>query len=39
MKRLILVGGGHAHLAVLAALAAAPANDMDVVLVSPSPYP
>jgi pyridine nucleotide-disulfide oxidoreductase family protein len=35
MKRLVLVGGGHAHVHVLAALATRPFADTDVVLVSP----
>lgn len=35
MKRLVLVGGGHAHVHVLAALAADPLVNTEVVLVSP----
>jgi pyridine nucleotide-disulfide oxidoreductase family protein len=35
MKQLLLVGGGHAHVHVLAALAAAPFTDTQVTLVSP----
>lgn len=35
MKQLVLVGGGHAHVHVLAALAAQPLADTEVTLVSP----
>ena len=35
MKRLVLVGGGHAHLAVLQALARAPLREVEVVLITP----
>lgn len=35
MKQLVLVGGGHAHVHVLAALASAPFADTQVTLVSP----
>ncbi|MDO8789874.1 MAG: FAD-dependent oxidoreductase [Sulfuritalea sp.] len=35
MKQLVLIGGGHAHVHVLAALAKAPFADTDVTLVSP----
>ncbi len=38
MKKLVLVGGGHAQLAVLQALARQRATHMDVVLVTPSPW-
>ncbi|MCB1959152.1 MAG: FAD-dependent oxidoreductase [Rhodocyclaceae bacterium] len=37
MKRLVLLGGGHAHVYVLDALARQPLADTEVVLVSPSP--
>jgi pyridine nucleotide-disulfide oxidoreductase family protein len=37
MKRLLLLGGGHAHLHVLSALARAPIADVETVLVSPYP--
>ncbi len=37
MKRLVLAGGGHAHLGVLRALARAPLRGVDVTLVTPSP--
>lgn len=37
MKRLVLVGGGHAHLHVLHALAASPSTDLEVVLISAHP--
>ncbi len=37
MKRLLLVGGGHAHVHVLAALAAAPFAGTEVTLISPYP--
>ncbi len=37
MKRLVLVGGGHAHLSVLEALAARRPADTEVTLVTPSP--
>ena len=36
-RRLVLLGGGHAHLAVLADLARTPWNGWDVTLVSPAP--
>ena len=38
MKKLVLVGGGHAQLAVLQALARQRAAHLDVVLVTPSPW-
>lgn len=38
MKRLVLVGGGHAQLSVLAGLARARFPDLEAVLVTPSPY-
>ena len=37
MKRLVLVGGGHAHLSVLEALAAQRLDDVEVTLITPSP--
>lgn len=37
MKRLLLIGGGHAQLQVLAALADQPLPDVEVTLVSPCP--
>ncbi len=37
MKRLVLLGGGHAHVKVLAALAKQPLDGWDVRLVSPFP--
>ena len=37
MKRLVLLGGGHAHVHVLDALARAPLPDTEVTLVSPYP--
>jgi pyridine nucleotide-disulfide oxidoreductase family protein len=37
MKRLVLAGGGHAHLAVLDALARDPLRDVEVTLVTPAP--
>ena len=37
MKRLLLIGGGHAHVHVLAALADAPFADTEVTLLSPYP--
>ena len=37
MKRLVLVGAGHAHLHVLRALGEAPWPDVEVVLISPYP--
>jgi pyridine nucleotide-disulfide oxidoreductase family protein len=36
MKRLVLAGGGHAHLAVLSALARDPLRDVEVTLVTPA---
>ena len=36
MKRLVLAGGGHAHLAVLVALARNPLTDVEVTLVTPT---
>jgi len=36
MKRLVLAGGGHAHLAVLNALARDPLRDVEVTLVTPA---
>jgi len=36
MKRLVLAGGGHAHLAVLEALARDPLRDVEVTLVTPA---
>lgn len=38
MKRLVLIGGGHAHLFVLQALASARPSDVEVVLVTPSVF-
>ena len=38
MKRLVLLGGGHAHIEVLRDLAAAPDPDLDAVLVTPYPW-
>ncbi|GAA3528842.1 FAD-dependent oxidoreductase [Zobellella aerophila] len=38
MRRLILAGGGHAHLYVLAALAKRPLAGVEVVLVTPDPH-
>lgn len=38
MRQLVLAGGGHAHLAVLHALAAAPLADTRVTLVTPAPH-
>lgn len=38
MKRLILVGGGHAHLSVLSAFAQHKPSDLDIVLVTPSTH-
>ena len=38
VTRLVLVGGGHAHLHVLADLAARPLRGAEVTLVSPSPW-
>lgn len=38
MKRLVLVGGGHAHLSVLHALAREKHPDVDVILVTPSAH-
>lgn len=37
-KRLVLVGGGHAHLSVLRALAKSRPAGLDVVLITPSKY-
>lgn len=37
MKRLVLAGGGHAHVEVLRRLGLGKRQDLDVVLVSPSP--
>lgn len=37
-KKLVLVGGGHAHLFVLEALAKRAHDDLDVVLISPAPW-
>jgi selenide,water dikinase len=37
MKRLLLIGGGHAHVQVLAALAKAPFAGTEVTLISPYP--
>jgi selenide,water dikinase len=36
-KRLVLLGGGHAHVHVLSALATQPLDDVEVTLVSPYP--
>ncbi|MDP3844388.1 MAG: hypothetical protein Q8Q81_17780 [Oxalobacteraceae bacterium] len=38
MKRLVLIGGGHAHLSVLQALAREKSADIDVVLVTPGSH-
>jgi selenide,water dikinase len=38
MKRLVLVGGGHAHIEVLRDLAANPDSRLDVVLLTPYPW-
>lgn len=38
MKRLILVGGGHAHLSVLRAIAREKPADVEVILVTPSSF-
>lgn len=38
MKRLVLVGGGHAHVEVLRALGEAPPPDTQVTLVTPHPW-
>ncbi len=38
MKRLVLVGGGHAHLSVLRTLAREKPTDVDVILVTPSTH-
>lgn len=38
MKRLVIAGGGHAHLSVLQALARDKPAGVDIVLVTPSPY-
>lgn len=38
MRKLLLVGGGHAHLNVIKALRKAPIKDVEVVLISPSQY-
>lgn len=37
-KKLVLVGGGHAHLFVLEALAMRAHADLDVMLISPAPF-
>ena len=37
MKRLVLLGGGHAHVEVLRSFAAEPAEGCEIVLVSPEP--
>jgi pyridine nucleotide-disulfide oxidoreductase family protein len=39
MKRLVLVGGGHAHLAVLRAMANRRPSDLDLVLITPTVHP
>ncbi|MEO6959925.1 MAG: FAD-dependent oxidoreductase [Burkholderiaceae bacterium] len=38
MKRLVLVGGGHAHLSVLKALAQVQPTDVEVILITPSVF-
>lgn len=38
MKRLVLVGGGHAHLSVLAKLARFPTKGTEVILITPNRY-
>ena len=38
MKRLVLVGGGHAHLSVLEKLARVPLPDAEVILITPNRY-
>lgn len=38
MKRLVLAGGGHAHLSVLASLCSAPPSGVEVTLVTPDRY-
>jgi selenide,water dikinase len=38
MKRLVLAGGGHAHVEVLRRFGLAPAQDVEVVLISPDRY-
>ena len=38
MKRLVLVGGGHAHLSVLEKLARVPLPDAQVILITPNRY-
>lgn len=38
MKKLVLVGGGHAQLAVLQTLARQRAADIEAVLVTPTPW-
>ncbi len=38
MKRLVLLGGGHAHLEVLRSLALAPDENIEVTLVTPFPW-
>ena len=38
MKRLVLLGGGHAQLAVLRALARTRPRGIETVLVTPSPW-
>lgn len=35
-KRVVLVGGGHAHLLALASYAARPPEDVDIILITPS---
>ncbi len=38
MKKLVLIGGGHAHLSVLEALAARRPAGVEVILITPSPW-
>ena len=38
MKRLVLVGGGHAHLYVLRALAREKPTGIEIILISPNSY-
>ena len=38
MKRLVLLGAGHAHLIVLREFAKSPPPDMELVLITPSPW-